>query len=116
MSCLPILQIPPASTNSCIVQGDTIPEVLISAPEFPDLTTSTIKMQLYSGNKKVLDIQNGSGITVDSSTQFTIDEIPGSENNFPEGKIEGDVEITDSNGFVKTYFRIAYIISKQFTK
>ena len=47
---IPTLNIPiqSATVKPYIFQGDTIDEIVIESDDFPDLTTSTIKMQLYS--------------------------------------------------------------------
>jgi hypothetical protein len=115
---IPILYIPIQSTTvkPYIFEGDTIKEIVIESDEFPDLTTSQIKMQVYYGNSVVLSVTNDNGITVNSSTSFTIDEISSTNNPFTEGKFIGDVEIIDANDIKKTYFRVIYKIEKQYSK
>ena len=88
---------------------------MIESDDFPDLTTSTIRMQLYNNGNKVFDISGGNGITVNSATSFTIDEVSKVNNNFPSGESIGDLEITDTNGYRKTYFRAVYTVQKQYT-
>ena len=114
---LSILDIPIQSSTvtPSIVEGDTIPAIVISSADFPDLTTSTIKLQVYYGDTKYLDLTNSSGITVDSSTQFTIDAIAASSNTFSAGQYLGDLEITDASGVKTTYFQVRYTIDKQYT-
>lgn len=101
-----------------IMEGDTILPTVFTATssEFPDLTSSTVKLQLYYHGNKVLDLYNGNGITIDSATQFTLDQLEADENNLPSGVSRGDLEITDGNGVRKTYYIIEYKILKQSTK
>ena len=60
---IPVLKIP---TKGYIKQGDTISKktVTFGGDYSGNLTTATIKMQIYNGNTKIIDITNGSGITV----------------------------------------------------
>lgn len=101
-----------------IKEGDTIAKVTLTFADDDniDLTTSTIKMQVYDGQSKIIDITNGSGITVVSDKIFEIDEISASNNNFIAGGFKGDLEITDTNGVRFTYFNVEYTILKQYTK
>lgn len=112
---LEILDIPIQSdtVTPSLVQGDTIPAITVVSADFPDLTTSTIAMQLYYGNKKVLDIDSTSGITVSNATTFVIDEI--TANDLPVGESIGDLQITDASGVITTYFRLRYTVDKQYT-
>lgn len=116
---VPIVKIP-ISTSGCdafIKQGDTIPKIRLTFSDYTgDLTTATIKVQLYHNSRKVLDISNGSGITVISSTVLEIDEISADNNNLPPGISEGDFEVTESDGSKTTYFNIELTIQKQYTK
>ena len=110
---IPVLKIP---AKGYIKQGDTIPKVTV---KFSDgyngnLTTATIKMQIYHVNTKIIDVSNGDGITVIDSGEFEIDEMP--KNNLPVGTILGDLEVTESNGDRTTYFNVAYTIIKQYTR
>lgn len=115
---IPTLNIPIQSNGlkPYIFAGDTIDEIVITSDEFPDLTTATIKMDIYNRHTNFYSVSNGNGITVNSATQFTIDEVSAISNPFVEGEFIGDLEITDSNGIRKTYFRVKYIIQKQYTK
>lgn len=116
MSCeIEILRIP--FRGEFIMEGDTILKTVFraTANEFPDLTASSIKLQLYFNKSKVLDLSNGNGITIDSATQFTIDQLDADDNNLPAGVSRGDLEITDGNGVKKTYYIIEYEILKQST-
>ena len=100
-----------------IKQGDTIGKVTITITELGiDLTTSTIKMQIYDGSTKVIDVTNGSGITVLSANVLEIDEVSASNNNLPVGTFKGDFEVTQADGERKTYFNVEYTIIKQYTK
>lgn len=100
-----------------IVKGDTISKSSFEVIETGlDLTTSTIKMQLYDGNIKYIDISNGSGITIIDSENFEIDEVADVDNNLPIGVLLGDLEITDVNGVRFTYTRVEYTILKEYTK
>lgn len=97
-----------------IVQGDTIAKTAIEILETDlDLTTATIKMQVYKGSTPFIDIENGNGITVIDAENLEIDQVL--ENNYPPGTYEGDLEIKDSNGVRFTYFRVEYTILKQLT-
>jgi len=97
------------------VQGDTIPKITITSSDFPDLTTSTIKMQVYNGKHRFIDISDSSGITVLSATSCEIDEVPAVSNNYPDGVHYGDFQVEDSIGNRITYFRVRYTIQKQYT-
>ena len=114
------LNIPISTTANptYIKQGDTIPKITLTfgASDVIDLTTSTIKMQIYQGAIKLIDVTNGSGITVLSEKVFEIDEISATNNNLPAATLLGDLEIQDSNGKRFTYFNVQYTIIKQYTK
>lgn len=101
-----------------IKQGDTIPKITFtfSDADDVDLTTSTIKMQIYNGSQRIINITNDSGITVVSSKVFEIDEVSAENNDLPTGTHLGDLEITDSNGIRFTYMNVEYTIIKQYTK
>ena len=100
-----------------IKQGDTIGKITMTFTELGlDLTTAIIKMQIYNGSTKVIDVTNGSGITVLSATILEIDEVDASDNNLPVGCFLGDFEITQADGERKTYFNVEYTILKQYTK
>lgn len=112
---VPVLSIPIQGENvkPFIKQGDTIPKILINTPDF-SLTEATIKMQLYDKNdKKVFDISDGNGITIVDANNFEIDKVV--SNDFPAEKLRGDLEITFSDGDIKTYFNVTYNIVKEFT-
>jgi len=114
-----ILKIPIQSSTvkPYIKQGDTIPKITITITELGlDLTTATIKMQVYNGATRIIDISNTNGITVISSTVLEIDEVSASDNNLPDGSFIGDFEITDASGDRKTYFNVEYTIIKQYTR
>ena len=114
------LKIPITTTanQTYIKEGDTIPKITFTfgASDVIDLTTSTIKMQVYNGSTRLIDVSSGSGITILSEKVFKIDEISATNNNMPSGKFLGDLEIQDSNGKRFTYFNIEYTIIKQYTK
>jgi hypothetical protein len=116
MCKIPTLQIP---TAGYIKQGDTISKKVITfgGDYDGDLTTATIKMQVYNGSQRVIDISNGNGITVISSTVCEIDEVPASENNLPyDVALLGDLEVTEADGVKTTYFNVQYNIIRQHTK
>ena len=106
--------------NTQIIQGDTIPEILFEFDPTDNINLSlpnvSIKMQIYNQNNKILDIQNGNGITILTSKSFKINEISKENNNFPTGSHLGDLEITDTNGKRFTYFIVKLNIYKQYTK
>ena len=112
---IPLLKIP---TKGYIKQGDTISKKTLTfgGDYAGDLTTATIKMQVYNGSTKIIDITNGSGITVLSSNVFEIDEVSAVNNNLPIGCFVGDLEITEDDGNVTTYFNVQYTIIKEYTK
>lgn len=102
-----------------IVQGDTISKKTFAfgVDDEIDLLTCTIKMQLYTvGNRLVYTAENGNGITIIDSKTFEIDKITKEDNNFPNGILNGDIEITEANGVKFTFVRVNYKITKQFTK
>ena len=109
------LNIPISTTANptYIKEGDTIPAVSFTFDEGIDLTTCTIKMQVYNKLTKLLDIDETSGITITDALNFSIDEI--TVNPFPAGEHIGDLQITDGSGVVKTYFNVKYTIIKQYT-
>lgn len=106
--------------NTQIIQGDTIPEILFEFDPTDNINLSlpnvSIKMQIYNSSNKILDIQNGNGITILTNKSFKINEISKENNNFPTGSHLGDLEITDTNGKRFTYFRVKLNIDKQYTK
>lgn len=108
-----VLNIP---VTGFIKEGDTIPELEFVFDTGVDLTTSTIKMQIYDGNTKILDVTNGSGITVVNALQFNIDQIEAADNPFRHGEWLGDLEITDADGVRTTYHDVKYTVIKQYTK
>lgn len=110
------LTIPPST--SFLKEGDTIPALPFSfgATDNIDLTGATIKMQLYLGNIKVLDISTDNGITLIDSKSFTINEIPAESNSLPAGLLQGDLEVKYASGIVKTLINVKYNILKQYTK
>ena len=98
-----------------IKQGDTVPayRITFSNDYTGDFTTATIKMQVYNGNTRIIDISNGNGMTVLSSNSLEIDEIQ--NNDFPHGTFIGDFEVTEADGERTTYFNVQYTIIKQYT-
>ena len=110
-----ILKIP--FEGEYIVQGDTISKTSFKfTDEDIDLTTATIKMQILDGNKRIINISNGNGITVVDSDNFYIDEVSFSDNKLPVGTFDGDLEITDVNDIRHTYTRVQYTILKQYIR
>lgn len=100
-----------------IAQGDTISKTSFEVVEDGlDLTEATIKMQIYNGSQIVIDVENGSGITVIDSTHFEIDQVEAEDNNLPVGCFRGDLEITDSNDVTFTYTRVEYSVIKAYTR
>jgi len=110
-----ILKIP--FEGEYIVQGDTISKTSFAfTNEDIDLTTATIKMQIFNGDIKIIDISNSSGITIVDADNFYIDEVDATSNNLPYGSFLGDLKITDVNGKRHTYTRVEYTILKQYTR
>ena len=113
---IPTLQIP---TAGYIKQGDTISKKTITfgGDYAGDLTTASIKMWIKNGSNRVIDISNGNGITVISSSVCEIDEVPAANNNLPIGcSLIGDFEVTEADGTRTTYFNVQYTIIEQYTK
>ena len=106
----------PTYKKGDIVQGDTIPSWSITVTDFPDLTTSTISLKLEDANgTNVIDLSVGSGITVSSATEMTINTITGATSaNYPIGILFGDLTVTDVSGTITTYFRIELNVLKQY--
>jgi len=100
-----------------IVQGDTIHKITLAYEHADDidLTGAINKMQIYKKGIEKIDIEKGSGITLIDSKTFEIDKVAKEDNNYPVGTFTGDLEITFANGERKTYLRIDYTISKQYT-
>ena len=112
---VPVLSIPIQSdtVKPYIKQGDTIPKIAIETPDL-DLTGASIKMQLYDkNNNQVFNIENGSGITIIDATNFEIDQVL--NNDFPSGKLRGDLQIVLSDETTKTYFDVTYNVVKEYT-
>jgi len=107
----------PIDCGSKIYQGDTIKEITFSfaADDNIDLVGSTIRMQLYLGSSKKLDISSGSGITIVDGKTFKIDQIDYMDNDLPFGVLKGDLEITDIGGVRLTYLDVIYKITKDLT-
>ena len=109
----------PLNNTYCITQGDTINKITItfSDDEDIDLTAEgvVIKMQIYNGSQRIINVINGDGITIVSERVFEIDKVEKEDNNLPFGTFIGDLEITDGNGDRFTYFKVQYTISKQYT-
>jgi hypothetical protein len=116
MSNIPTYKIP---SKGYLKQGDTISKktVTFGGDYSGDLTTATIKMQVYSGSTKVIDISNGNGITVLGANSFEIDEVSGANNNLPVNcQLIGDLQVTEADGTVTTYFNVQYSPIKEYTK
>ena len=101
-----------------IVQGNTISKTIFRLTDNPlglDFTSDIVEICIKNGNKKLIDISSGDGITVVSATEFEIDEVPATENNFPYGKFIGDFDILlgglEENRY--TYSRIQYTVLKK---
>ena len=112
-------------TVGYIKQGDTIPKkTLIFGGDWAgDFLLSALwkpKMQIYNGSKKIIDISEGSGITVIDSNTIEIDEIV--QNDLPIGCFTGDFQVEEYvvDAFdpvnVTTYFNVKYTIIEQYTK
>ena len=102
-----------------IKQGDTIPKIVFTFDSGDDvnITGSAIAMKLFSNNRnEIFSITVGSGITIINNKEFEIDEVAKEDNDFPFGKLLGDLEITETNSKRTTYFNIEYTILEQFTK
>lgn len=106
----------PTHPEAFIVQGDTIPKISITFDALTDIdltTVQTIKMHLYNKFTKVFEASLNDGITVIDQKNLQIDEIP--DNTLPVGESIGDLEIKDSEGKTKTYFRLKFKVQKQYT-
>ncbi len=114
-----IINIPLQSetVKPCIKQGDTISKwsATFGASDGIDLTGATIRMQIYWNSRKVIDVSNGNGITIDNPLKLTIDERPHTETTLPVGVGKGDLEITDSNGKRMTIVDVNYTIIEEYT-
>ena len=62
--------------NNILKRGDTIKEILFEfdVADNIDLTSATIRMQLYFKNSVVFSVDSTSGITIIDSKSFKIDE------------------------------------------
>ena len=126
MSCTPIKTVKfpiqaPGGCNAFIKVGDTIPKKVMNiVVDGWDMQTSIIRMRLFATSftnlgscevkTKVMDVTNGSGITVISETQIEIDEISAENNKLPAGTFKGDFKITNALGVTKTFFNVEYTI------
>lgn len=98
-----------------IVQGNTIGKTLFTfTDENIDLTTASISLVVYNGNTRFINASVGNGITVIDSDNFEIDEVSATDNDYPVGTFEGDLDITDANGNKHTYMRVEYTILRQY--
>lgn len=114
---VPILQIPIQSeaVKPFIKQGDTIETIYfeIDASDGIDLTGALIKMQLFRGCEKVMDINSTDGITITSDRTFEIDKVD--KNDLPSGESIGDLKFELANGTTEIYFNVVYTIQKRYT-
>lgn len=114
---IPLLKIPLNDTYY-IKQGDSIGaiEFEFGASDDIDLTADgvVIKMQVYDGTRRFIDISNGNGITITGVKTFEIDKVV--NNSYPYGKFIGDLEILDGGGDRFTYTNVEYTILKEYTK
>lgn len=120
---IPTLKIP---IKGYIKQGDTIPKktVVFGGDWSDDLTSNhIIKMQIYNGNTKIIDISSSAGvggITIIDANTFEIDEIV--SNNLPVGCFKGDLQIEKYDDFafdpinITTYFNVEYTVIREYTK
>ena len=118
---IPLLKIP---TAGYIKQGDTISKKTITfgGDWDGDFTTLTIiRMQVYNGNTKIIDIYSPSmGITIIDANTFEIDEVV--SNDFPVGCFVGDLQVEEYTTFafdpinITTYFNVQYNIVEEYTK
>lgn len=98
-----------------LIEGDAISKTALTIVEDGlDLTTCTIKMQLYYYTKQVLDVANGAGITVIDAQNIEIDVI--AANVLPEGVSVGDLQITTAANVTMTYMRLEFNVLKQYTR
>ena len=119
---IPLLKIP---TKGYIKQSDTISKkTLVFGGDWSGDFTSNhiIKMQIYNGSTKIIDIDStgGNGITIIDANTFEIDEVV--QNNLPIGCFIGDLQIEEYNDFafdpinVTTYFNVQYTVIREYTK
>lgn len=100
-----------------ISERTTIPEITLTITGLGiDLLTSDIFMQVKDGSKVLIDITNGNGITVDSSTVMKIDQVSATDNPFKAGCFKGDLLIQDVVNKVDKLFNVKYNIEKTVTR
>ena len=108
-----------ATVKPYIKQGDTIPAITFSAPNWGfDLQEVgvEINVQLYSGKQQVANYSLTDGITINSAIECQINKVLA--NNFPVGCLKGDFQISrlvDGERETFTYFNIQYTIIKEET-
>lgn len=100
-----------------ISERTTIPKITLTITNLGiDLLTSNIFMQVKDGSKVLIDITNGNGITILSSTVMEIDEVSANENPFKAGCFDGDLLIQDVVNKVDKLFNVKYNIEKTVTR
>lgn len=110
----------PLNDTYYIKQGDTIEAIQFEFGAEDDIDLEavgvSIKMQIYDGTRKIIDISNGNGITITGTKTFEIDKVEKEDNTFPFGTFLGDLEITDGDGDRFTYTNVQYTIIKEYTR
>jgi hypothetical protein len=81
-----------------------------------DLLTSDVYMQVKDGSRVLIDVTNGSGITINSSTVLEIDQVEAADNPFKAGSYGGDFLIKDNVNKVDKFFNVKYNIEKTTTR
>ena len=119
---IPTLAIPIQNgvNKTYIKQGDTIDAIPFTFENLGFNLTDEgvqINMQLYKGNQRIVNYGVGSGITINSATQFQIDKVLA--NNYPDGILFGDIQLRWLESDVLqtwTFCNVQYTITKEFTK
>jgi len=100
-----------------ISERTTIPQITLTITGLGiDLLTSDIFMQVKDGSKVLIDITNGNGITVDSSTVMKIDQVSATDNPFKEGCFKGDMLIRDNVSEITKLFIVKYTVEATTTR
>ena len=100
-----------------ISERTTISKITLTITDLGiDLLTSDVYMQVKDGSRVLIDITNGSGITINSSTVLEIDQVEAVDNPFKEGCYTGDFLIKDNANKIDKFFNVKYHIEKTITR
>lgn len=117
MSDCVIFQVPPKVSGKCtnIIEGADIPEWRFTVPigmniDFTNVNT-TVELEMFYFDRKVLMISKGNGITVEGPQVILINRILGTNNTLPSGTSRGRLHINAQDGKVYKFLLVEYTIT-----